>query len=106
MIKSMKISERICQLTALKQIHGDITMEQLLEVELQESMARLGKPFKCAKCHGKGTVSVKYNAYPTGLPDSGWVDDWQYKDVQCDLCKGVGWTEKEYKPKMVQEGWE
>ena len=29
------------------------------------------KSYKCPKCNGSGKVSVRYNAYPTGLPDSG-----------------------------------
>jgi hypothetical protein len=62
--------------------------------------------YKCPKCYGEGALRVKYNAYPSGLPDSGWVEDWQYKSVECDLCKGEGYTDKEYRPKMVQDGWE
>lgn len=64
------------------------------------------KIHKCPKCHGTGKVSIRYNAYPSGLPDSGWVEDWKYKDVECDLCQGEGYTEHEYKPKMIQDGWE
>lgn len=44
--------------------------------------------------------------YPSGLPDSGWVEDWRYREVKCDLCNGEGYTEHEYKPKMIQDGWE
>lgn len=62
--------------------------------------------YKCPKCNGKGSVSVRYNAYPSSLPDSGWVEDWKYKDISCDLCQGEGYTSHEYKPKMVQDGWE
>lgn len=58
---------------------------------------------ECERC---GKVSVRYNAYPSGLPDSGWVEDWKYKDIECDLCHGEGYTEHEYKPRMVQDGWE
>ena len=64
------------------------------------------KSYKCPKCNGSGKVSVRYNAYPTGLPDSGGVEDWKYKDIECDLCHGEGYTEHEYKPRMVQDGWE
>lgn len=24
----------------------------------------------------------------------------------CDLCNGEGYTEHQYKPKMIQDGWE
>lgn len=64
------------------------------------------KIHKCSKCNGRGIVSIRYNAYPSGMPDSGWVEDWKYKNVECDLCHGEGYTEHEYKPKMVQDGWE
>ena len=33
-------------------------------------------------------------------------DNWEYYDVQCDLCNGEGYTEHEYKPRMIQDGWE
>lgn len=62
------------------------------------------KIHKCPKCNGRGDVSIRYNAYPSGMPDSGWVEDWKYKNVECDLCHGEGYTEHEYKPKMVQDG--
>ena len=29
--------------------------------------------YKCPKCSGKGSITVEYNAYPSGLPDSGFV---------------------------------
>lgn len=79
---------------------GDTTLNQILESALEKT------PYKCPKCEGKGTNSVKYNAYPKGLPDSGFVDDWRYKDVKCDLCRGQGYTDREYKPKIIQRGWE
>ena len=50
---------------------------------------------------GKGYVLVKYNAY---YPDSGYESD--YRDKECDLCNGTGFTDKPMKPRMVQNGWE
>lgn len=79
---------------------GEKTLNQILEKELSKT------PYKCPKCNGSGTNSVRYNAYPSGLPDSGWVEDWKYKNVICDLCNGEGYTSKEYKPRMIQQGWE
>jgi DNA topoisomerase-1 len=61
---------------------------------------------KCPKCDGRGYIKCKYNGYPSGLPDSGWVYEEAFKDVKCDVCNGVGYTEKPMKPKMVQDGWE
>jgi len=58
--------------------------------------------YKCPKCGGKGYTVKQVNTYPTGLPDSGWVDDPKYyKDFYytCDLCKGEGYTAEEYVPK-------
>lgn len=79
---------------------GETTIDQLVK-HIQKN-----KIHKCPKCNGSGTIRQKYNAYPTGLPDSGWVEDWQYKNITCDLCNGEGYTCHEYKPKMVQDGWE
>lgn len=59
-------------------------------------------PHECPKCKGKGSSSVKYNAYPKGMPDSGWVDDWKYKVVECDLCKGEGYTAKLFVEEVVE----
>lgn len=78
------------------------------DTTLNEVMRRVAgnRIHKCPKCCGKGFEVVEYNGYPSGLPDSGWVYEAKYKNVTCDLCKGEGYTEKEYKPKMVQMGWE
>lgn len=62
--------------------------------------------FKCPECKGKGTIKEKYNAYPPGMPDSGWGEDWKYRDKECPLCHGTGAVEKKMKPHMVQDGWE
>ena len=64
------------------------------------------KIYKCPKCNGQGFITVEYNGYPSGFPDSGWVYEAAYKDVECDLCEGEGYTAHEYKPRMVQDGWE
>lgn len=64
------------------------------------------KIFKCPKCRGKGYVIVEYNCYPRGLPDSGFVYKPGYKNKKCNLCNGEGYTSHEYKPKMIQDGWE
>ena len=83
-----------------KKLGEDATIGQLL-VAMKGSRIH-----RCPKCNGRGYVAVKYNAYPEGLPDSGWVEEWKLKDVKCSLCKGHGWNEKEHRPKMVQRGWE
>lgn len=62
--------------------------------------------FKCPECKGNGTIKEKYNAYPPGMPDSGWGEDWKYRDVECKLCHGTGAVPKKMKPRMVQDGWE
>ncbi|WP_291567068.1 MULTISPECIES: hypothetical protein [unclassified Clostridium] len=84
----------------IKQYEGETTLNDLLK-KIQKN-----KIHKCPKCKGEGENIVKYNAYPKGLPDSRWVEDWKYKNVECDLCNGEGYTEKEYKPRMIQQGWE
>lgn len=64
---------------------------------LSECLAHDGK-FLCPLCMGVGKIQQKYNAYPSGLPDSGFVDDWKYRNVHCNLCDGLGYTEKQLKP--------
>ena len=63
---------------------------------------------KCPKCEGKGYTLEGYNAYPSGLPDSGFVTDWQYMKVTCDLCGGRGYTKEKYKrkTKVIFDGYE
>lgn len=63
---------------------------------------------KCPKCKGKGYLVETYNAYPTCLPDSGFVYKEGLREITCDLCEGKGYTNKEYKPKIKTEiiGWE
>ena len=79
-------------------------LEKLLtqygDLKLSEVITKLKGPniHPCPKCGTHGFSMVKYNAYPSGLPDSGWVDDWQEKKVTCSLCDGLGYTEKEMKP--------
>lgn len=92
---------KIHELIELENRYGaSTTIRQLREI-IQGSAV-----YQCPKCKGKGTVRIKYNAYPSGLPDSGFVEDWQYKDIKCDLCEGEGYTEVEYVPKYVQDGYE
>lgn len=93
----MKIHEAI----SLMEDYGENTTLGDLVKKVQGKMIH-----KCPKCNGTGTVSVKYNAYPSGLPDSGWVEEWRYREVKCGLCNGEGYTEHQYKPKMIQDGWE
>ena len=65
-----------------------------------------GRKYKCPKCEGKGKITVEYNGYPKGLPDSGFVYEAAFKDIECDICKGEGYTREEYKPKYIQDGFE
>lgn len=57
---------------------------------------------KCPKCNGTWKVEKRRNKAQY------WecCDDWEYYFTTCDLCNGDGYTEHEYKPKMVQDGWE
>lgn len=75
---------------------------------LAEIFESFDLPYECPQCNGKGTYSKRVVVpYPSGLPDSGWVPDTvKYVPSSCELCVGHGWTSKEYKPRMVQSGWE
>lgn len=88
---------KIPDLVWLNNEHGS---NQTLGGLLAEKMNKL--PHRCPKCNGHAGAQVRYNAYPSNLPDSGWVDDWKYKWVDCDLCKGEGYTAQELVAKPVQ----
>ncbi|MBO0486311.1 hypothetical protein [Vagococcus fluvialis] len=79
---------------------GDRTLNQIIE--------EYKLPFECPQCKGQGIYSKEtIKRYPSGLPDSGWVpDEIVYVSTECELCNGHGWTGTEYKPKLVQDGWE
>ena len=77
---------------------GDMSIRQVMEAYKSELDHKRGK-FICPKCNGKGYIVKEYNAYPGGLPDSGWVYKPGYDYNECDLCNGVGYTNKEYKAK-------
>ena len=70
-----------------------------------ECLKHEGK-YICPKCNGESVIQEKYNAYPKNLPDSGWVDDWKYRPVDCDVCKGAGYTDKQLKPVTRVVGYE
>jgi DnaJ-class molecular chaperone len=74
--------------------HGDLSLTQII------NKMKGNNQFKCPKCNGKGTVKICVRRGEWGYSDD------VIEDKDCDLCKGVGYTYKEYKPKMVQDGWE
>lgn len=88
---------KIPEISALIREYGKGTTLQTLM-----NSARNTLRYECPKCNAQGSKSVKYNAYPKGMPDSGWVDDWQYKTVECDLCHGEGYTAKQYVAEVVE----
>lgn len=90
-----------CDIVNLIKIFGeDTTLKQVLLT------VSGGRKYKCPKCNGAGKITVKYNGYPSGLPDSGFVYEAAFKDIECDICKGEGYTREEYKPKYIQDGFE
>ena len=77
----------------------DTTLKEVLDKVNESSPYRFLK-YRCPKCSGLGYTVKEYNAYPSGLPDSGWVYEAGYDYDICNLCKGMGWTAREYKPKI------
>lgn len=73
------------------------------EMNLDDLVKRMqgNKIHKCPKCGGSGTTIKRVNRAQY------WecFDDYVEKEVTCDLCNGEGYTEKIYKPRMVQDGW-
>lgn len=78
-------------------INGDMMLSELFE------RMKNGNQFECPKCEGKGYTTKMVNTYPSGLPDSGWVQDLQPVDKDCDICNGIGYTRKQMKPKIKTE---
>lgn len=92
---------KTCEIIDLIKIFGaDTTLKQVLLI------VSGGRKYKCPKCNGKGKITIEYNGYPKGLPDSGFVYEAAFKDIECDICKGEGYTREEYKPKYIQDGFE
>ena len=60
------------------------------------------RKYKCPKCGGSGKITIRKNVAEY------WEcsDRYEYNSIECDLCNGEGYTEHEYKPKMVQDGWQ
>lgn len=93
----MKI--KVYEVVNLCSVYGrNTTLGELCRI-IQE-----GRIYKCPKCDGAGKLTMKYNAYPSGLPDSGFVYEEGIKTIDCDLCNGEGYTSIKYIPKMVQDG--
>lgn len=88
---------KIKDLERLYSRYGNIRIEEIISKEKGSCI------YECPKCKGEGTIRTTYNAYPTGLPDSGFVYQEGVKYVDCDLCNCKGYTSHEYKPKIKTE---
>lgn len=88
---------KIVEVTRLCEQYGENTTLGELRKKIQGK-----KIHKCPKCGGVGIICVKKDIAEAWECSSRW----KYYDVKCDLCDGEGYTEHEYKPKMVQDGWE
>lgn len=49
---------------------------------------------ECPQCKGMGYTLEPYNAYPSGLPDSGFAEDIKYREKTCSMCSGKGFANK------------
>jgi len=74
--------------------YGNIDLETLIE------KVQGDKKYMCPECQGTGLVVDTADVYKDG------DKYWKLINNACELCKGEGYTDKEKKPKMVQEGWE
>lgn len=95
--KNEENAMKICDVVRLCKTYGENTTLAELQKEIQGN-----KIHKCPKCSGTGKITKKRNKAQY------WecCDDYEYYDVECDLCNGQGYTEHMYKPKMIQDGWE
>lgn len=57
--------------------------------------AREDKLVVCKLCNSTGLEKYEHVIpYPSGLPDSGWVDDTiEIRERTCTRCKGLGYVE-------------
>lgn len=93
------IAEQVNLLREVKKQYGN-------NIDCQKLIDRLiGSRHKCPQCDGLGYTTQRYNAYPSCLSDSEYGELWKYRNKTCDLCNGEGYTDCEYKPRMVQDGW-
>lgn len=73
------------------------------EIRLCEILDKLPKPegFICPACRGTGLVTI--------VKPAEWPNEYAAptrSDVVCVTCRGEGYTPREIKPRMVQEGWQ
>lgn len=77
-------------------IGGEKTLRQISN-ELKSKY-----PYKCPKCESNGFIVRRVNTYPSGLPDSGWVDQMEDIKYVCDICNGQGYTKDRLVAKPVK----
>lgn len=82
-----------------------LIIENGAQTTLQTVFDSFGKPYKCPNCQGTGFY-MKEVVIPNDDPSWFYPPTVRHEKTECPLCNGHGWTEKEYKPKMVQSGWE
>ena len=99
---SIKNGRLLLYLNELKSRYGDINLSEVISNIMIDNNLN----YLCPKCEGKGYVIQEYDAYPTNLPDYGWVEDIKQREVVCDVCNGDGYTEKEKKPVYKLKGYE
>lgn len=60
----------------------------------KEDCANADGLVKCKKCNSTGLEKYEHiTPYPSGLPDSGWVDDTvEIKTRTCSRCDGIGYV--------------
>lgn len=61
----------------------------------KEDCAKADGLVKCKLCNSRGIEKYEVTIpYPSGLPDSDWVDDTiEIRERTCTRCKGLGYVE-------------
>lgn len=83
---------------AISRFGGKVPLQLLLD-------ENLAKMHTCPLCKGKGIEEKIEYDYMSHRNSPSYGTE-RRATVQCSLCEGIGKTEREYKPKMVQQGWE
>ena len=91
----MKVTEKLI-LLLIGKYGPSCTLSEIHNILKQD------RPHKCPRCNTSG--QIEYNAYPSGLPDSGSVYKAGYKE--CSVCEGFGYTKVAMKPISKIVGYE
>lgn len=100
MAKFVSIKPEELRIPDLRQLCAVLGREKTLGEVLGN--LRQKYPYECPKCTGLGYEVKSVNTYPSGLPDSGWVDQMEDIAYVCHVCNGQGFTKERLIAKPIK----